>query len=386
VKVLLVSHYLLPHSGGIEVLVDREARLLTRAGHEVVLLASAVGSGQTPEYPASVHVCRVMAWNGLERLFQVPWPVFSPLLLWRTWRLVRWCDVVHAHGFLYLSSVFALLFAWLLGKPSVLTEHIGLAWYRSRLLRLPQWVAVETVGRLSSRAAGKCIGFHDNVLALLRRLAGPNADVADLPNPLDQTTFHPPGKEERWKARAELGWIDGRPRVLFVGRLLLRKGIDLLLQARDPRYDLVFCGRGDPAVLGEVDGKEVSYLPPRPQADLAKVYHAADVLAVPSRCEGNLVLVAQEALACGLPVLLGDDPGLARYRRCAGLHFTQLTADAIRRSLLAILGLQGESSTGTVPLEQLFPSEEEWLHRVYGLPSPTGSPSNPRQPSGRCVP
>jgi len=31
-KLLLVAHYLLPHSGGIEALVDRETRLLAEAG------------------------------------------------------------------------------------------------------------------------------------------------------------------------------------------------------------------------------------------------------------------------------------------------------------------------------------------------------------------
>jgi glycosyltransferase involved in cell wall biosynthesis len=221
VKVLLVSHYLLPHSGGIEVLVDREARLLARAGHEVALLASAAGSGEAPaytagvgvppsgglgpsgiqscegppeggtptapEYPANVRACRVLAWNGLERRFQVPWPVFSPALVWRTWRLVRWCDAVHAHGFLYLSSVLALLFARLQGKPSLLTEHIGLAWYASRLLRLVQRIAVETAGRLSTRVAGRCIGFHDNVLAV--RCAsgiGPQAIAVAVKDPRAQ--------------------------------------------------------------------------------------------------------------------------------------------------------------------------------------------------------
>jgi hypothetical protein len=50
-RVLLVAHYALPHQGGIEVLVDREARILASAGHDVVILASAIGASERPDNP-----------------------------------------------------------------------------------------------------------------------------------------------------------------------------------------------------------------------------------------------------------------------------------------------------------------------------------------------
>jgi D-inositol-3-phosphate glycosyltransferase len=367
-KVLLTAHYLLPHIGGIEVLVDREARLLAKAGHEVIVLVSDGGDGEQPRYPDGVRVCRVPAWNGLER-FEVPWPIFSPSLVPLLWRVVRWCDIVHAHGLLYLNSFLTLCFARAQGKPTLLTEHIGLNWYPLGLRRLLQRAAMETLGRTSARLACRCISFHEPILALLRRLAGPRGRILDLPNPLNQDLFHPPSANERYKARKELGWDDGRPKVLFVGRLIPRKGVDLLLAARDPCFDLVFCGRKDSSVLERGRENGIYYLPPRSQRGLVQLYHAADVLALPSRSEAGLPLVVQEALACGLPVLLGEFHGLARYRHCAGLHLTAVTPDAVRRTLLEILQRRQVPVTGAsgeVPLIRFLMDEETWLRELYG--------------------
>ena len=373
-KVLLVAHYLLPHSGGIETLVDREARLLAGAGHEVTVVVSDAGEGELPRYPEGVRVCRVAAWNVLERRYQIPWPIFSPALVPVLWRSVLWCDVVHVNGLLYFNCFLALLFARLLGKPSLLTEHIGLAWYPPGLKRLVQRIAMESLGRVSARLAGRCIGFHERVVTLLRRLAGPRLRVLYLPNPVDRALFRPPSEEERRKAREELGWENGRPKVLFVGRFIHRKGLDLLLRAKDPRYDLVFCGRGDPAILGDFHYNGVSYLPERSQKELVRLYHAADVLAHLSRSEGGLVLVAQEALACGLPVLLGEDEGLARYRCCAGLHFCGLAPETIRRHLLNILQRRQvpvNAPKDEVPLGEFLPDEGAWLEALYAWLAPS---------------
>jgi D-inositol-3-phosphate glycosyltransferase len=387
-KVLLLAHYLPPHQGGVEVLVDREARLLAAAGHEVVLLASDAGQGEPPRYPAGVRVCRVRCWNGLERRCHVPWPVFAPSLLPLLWRYLRWCDVAHVNGLLYLNSFLTLVLARALGKPTVLTEHIGLAWYPPGLKRATQWAAMASLGRLAARLAGRCIGYHERVVALLRRLAGPRRWVSYLCNPLERGLFRPPTEEERRQARAALGWDDGRPRVLFVGRIIPRKGIDLLLRARDPQLELVFCGPGDPSLLGDLQGGS-RYLPPRSRADLVRLYHAADVLAQPSRSEGGLVLVAQEALACGLPVLLGEDAGLARYRRCAGLHFAPLAPEAIRGTLLEILRRRPAPITpmpGEAPLDSFCPDDATWLQALYEPPPscPAGPPPLRRRGRARA--
>src|SRR5512139_1318529 len=70
-KVLLVSHYTLPHVGGIEVLVDQHSQHLAQRGHDVTVLSSRVGA-PAEERRGAVRVVRVAAWNFLERWLDVP--------------------------------------------------------------------------------------------------------------------------------------------------------------------------------------------------------------------------------------------------------------------------------------------------------------------------
>ncbi len=56
-------------------------------------------------------------------------------------------------------------------------------------------------------------------------------------------------------------------------------------------------------------GDVVRFLPPQPGPDLARVYRAADVVAVPSHNE-SFGLVALEAQACGTPVVAARVGGL----------------------------------------------------------------------------
>lgn len=373
-KVLLVAHYAPPHVGGVEVLVDREARILARAGHEVLLVTSDAGDGRPPAYPPGVRVERVPAWNVLERRFDIPWPMFSPRLALTLWRAVLWCDVVHAHGFLGVSSLLAFAFARRPArapKRCILTEHAGRGWYDNWKKALLQEAAVRTVGAANVRLAHDCTVCHDRVRETLERIGAGPGSVRLLMFPRDPALFGPPTPDQRAAARRELGWQDGRPKVLFVGRLTRRKGVDVLLDVRDDRFDLVFCGPGDPSVLGDVDGGRVAYFGPRERGDLVGLYYAADVLALPSRAEGNLPLVAQEALCCGLPVVLADDPGLSRFRR-PGLSFCGLDPASLRDAILAALaGGRLDVGRGEDPLAGLLPTEAEWVEALLGPAGPT---------------
>jgi D-inositol-3-phosphate glycosyltransferase len=366
-RVLVVSPYIMPHCGGMEVLVDQEVQSLARAGHAVVLVgsnASNVGREEGPTYGPTVKVVKVPAWNGLEQPYQIPWVLFSPKLIPVLWRYVQWCDVVHVHGFLSLASLVALVFSWLMNKPSTLTEHIGVAWYSSLFKRMIQWSAIYSIGAICVRLANRCFAHHDRIVALLRQMAGPNSVVKYFPNPLLSGFLRPPTELERRRARESLGWTPDRPKVLFVGRLVVRKGIDLLLSAKNEEFDLIFCGPGNPLILGNYRNNGITYFPACARHELIRLYHAADLLAVPSRSEGGLVLVAQEALLCGLPVLLGDDSGLARYRNCVGLHFCALNPLAILQGIRKILAKQShtrEDFPPNVSFETFLPNETEWV-------------------------
>src|SRR5262249_38859178 len=147
------------------------------------------------------------------------------------WRELGRCDCVHAHGFVFMNSVLALVTAWLRQRPSILTDHGGVQQFDSRLKSLLLRFGVETVGRLSARLATRLVSYNTRILRLLERLAGRDAQAMFLANPVDWELFHPPSPEQRRCARARLGWTEARPKVLFVSRLVPEKGVSLLLGA-----------------------------------------------------------------------------------------------------------------------------------------------------------
>jgi hypothetical protein len=57
------------------------------------------------------------------------------------------------------------------------------------------------------------------------------------------------------------------------------------------------------------------------------------VLALPAEVREGFPLVVQEAVASGVPAVLGDDPGFAPYRGLPGLIFCDRTPDAVRAAI-----------------------------------------------------
>lgn len=363
-KVLVVSHLALPHVGGVENLVDLEVRALA-AGHAVALVTSdGTGAGRTPSYPDSVRVIRVPAWHILEHRFGIPYPLFGPRILTALWNEIRAADVVHAHGFLFANSALAVLLAKMQGKPCILTDHGGIQKFSSKLATLAARIGAETVGRLSASLATRVTTYNARIQDTLNRL-GRRRDAEFIPNPVDGSLFFPPTAAERAAARAALGWANDRKKVLFVGRLIATKGVPLLLDSRDASFDLVFCGPGDASILGS----RAEYLPPRPQSELRSLYHAADALALPAEVREGFPLVVQEAVACGLPVVLGNDPGFAPYRDLPGLILCERMPDAVRSAIHSALAIGvALAEPGRTHPADFFPNLERWVNRMYPPP------------------
>lgn len=359
-RVLITTSHALPHIGGVAILVDTEVRALAAAGHEVTVVTSRIGGkGDTPVYPPNVRILRVRASDILERI-GLFFPLFSPWLVWLLWWEVGRADVVHGHAWVAPNTVIALLFGRLRGVRTILTEHNGIqprkSWAATNGFRL----LVETLGRVSVGSAERCITYNTRVMNDLRRIGGRRKRIDFVPYPIDTELFRPPTAEERATARATLGWEARRKKVLFAGRLVAEKGIPLLLAAVDPeQYDIVFCGSGDPAILGPLPRPGVEYLPARKLAQLVQVYYAADTMVLPSFVEG-FPLVARQAMACGLPTVLGYDPGYEPYRGMPLLTFCDLTSAGVKKAIQADrVEVHGPGSIGL--------QASEWVEAVYGL-------------------
>lgn len=330
-RILLVSHYVLPHYGGIEVVVENLAKGFVARGHEVKVLSSRI-AGPAREERNGFEILRVPAWNPLER-YGVPYPLFSPRIIPVAQQLVAWANVVHTHGFLYQPTLVALWLARRAGRPRALTEHAGFVRYDRWLWNMIQFVAVHTFGRFSVALADVVVVVGTRAPTLIRQLASLNKPIRLIPNGVDTDLFRPVSPEAKKQIRRALGW-DERPKVLSVGRLVPRKGIDLLLEALDSRYDVVLCGRGD-MPLPERPGLLVYRSPDDEQ--LRRIYQAADLYVLPSHSEGAFPLTAQQAMACGLPVIAFFDPVYLTYVTQEVVQFVEPSVDALREAIVGLI-------------------------------------------------
>jgi D-inositol-3-phosphate glycosyltransferase len=337
VRILLTSHYALPHLGGIEMAVDQLSRALVARGHEVTLVSSAAVREDDPPATGGAEphrVLRVPAWNGLEDRLDVPYPVMSPRLLGLLRRELRDADVLHAHGFLYPASVAAQVLARRSRvKASVLTEHVGYVDYSGALAAVER-CAIATIGRASVRLADAVVVLNDKVHDEVRRLA-PKQRVEQIFNGVDTELYRPAADGERAELRARFGWGD-EPRLLFVGRFVAKKGVDLALEAATRAgFPLTLVGPGR-APAGVPSTAQV--LGPLPPEEVRLLYRAADAFLLPSRGEGFPV-TAQEALASGLPVILADEPSYRPHVDGAGtgLRLAAPEGESLARAICGLL-------------------------------------------------
>lgn len=244
-------------------------------------------------------------------------------------RWARWADVVHVHDCLYMTSWAAGLASALTGTPQVLTQHVALVEHPSAVVRGVQRAVYGLAGRLLLRRARRVLVVNGRVADFVTAY-GARA-VGHLPNGVDTRLFRPPHTaEERRAARGRFGLPRNRVLVLFVGRLVPKKGYDLLLGAADAGYDLVFAGDGAQATA---DGPGLHHVGALAPDELAELYRAVDLFALPSAAEG-FPLTVQEAMASGLPVLTTDDPGYAPYRLAeAGVRLLPRDSGRLRGAL-----------------------------------------------------
>lgn len=315
---LHVAHQVLPHVGGLETVVAAETQGLRARGWRVAVVSGAgtVGPGVRDE--DGVRTVRVRAWNGLEERYGVPFPIFSPRLATRLFREVRRADVVHVHDVLYVSSWVAVLWCLALRTPYVVHRHVGFVHHSSALVRLVQRVVLGTMGRLVLARARAVLPIDEGIAATL---PDPTRVVV-LGNGVDTARFHPGPPTPH-----------DRPRVLFVGRFVPKKGFDLVAAAAGDQYDVVFAGGDRPAGL---DDPRLQFLGAVPAAAMPAVYRGADVMVVASVGECPLTVI--EAMASGLPVLLRQDPALhSPWTSGPGVQFVDMAAGDLAPALRALV-------------------------------------------------
>lgn len=308
-------------TGGQNVHVAALADALAGLGHQVEVFTRWESPDSAPVVTVrpGFDVVRVPAGPAAP----VPRDELAPLMpefgrwLHRRWRSGPVPDVVHAH--FWMSGMAAMPVCHALGLPFVQTFHaLGVVKHRHQGgadTSPPQRIQVE---RRLARHADAVVATCSDEVRELTRMGAPAGRLRVVPCGVDLTEFHPHGPA---LPRPE----GGRHRVVYLGRLVERKGVDTLVAAMRalPDTELLVAG-GPPAeqlardpdarrLLDRIAawqvGDRVRLLGRVDRADIPPLLRSADLVAsVPAYEPFGIVPV--EAMACGVPVVASAVGGM----------------------------------------------------------------------------
>ena len=250
-------------------------------------------------------------------------------------------------------------------------------WYVLARLRL------SALGLPSLRHSDHIIVGSRQSQRALHELYGVNpAHTSALPYPIDLNLFHP-STESRGPG-AEL-------RVLWLGRIIPRKRLDLFLQGielairQGLRVKATIVG-GTGFIPGYEKMIEAFPFPDRlrwikamPRTEVPELLHQHDVLVQPSD-EENFGSSVAEAQACGLPVIVGHTNGNADYLCERDLHLADDRPETLAQALTrmahaAITETQASRALAETcfDLQQLTTQLTTILHAATDSPAPVKS-------------
>lgn len=299
-KILFTSNRFAPDIGGIESVSELLAGQFSSAGHTVRLVTQTPAGFPAPQTSFPYPVVRQPGKRDLFACF-------------------HWADVVFQNN-IEARLLWPNLF---LRKPLVIALH---TWIRS------------AQGQMSGvHGLKKRILSHaDQVIACsaaIRSSCCPDATV--IGNPYDTSVFRPLPGAARQKD------------LVFLGRLVSDKGVDLLLQAIAqfpiPRPSLTIIGSGPEQASLEkrchhlqISDSVVFAGPLRGDA-LVRSLNSHHVMVIPSLWEEPFGMVALEGIACGCLVLASKGGGLPDAVGPAGLVFQRGDVDSLCSNLRRLL-------------------------------------------------
>ena len=248
-------------------------------------------------------------------------PIVRKPSLRRLLELVRWCDVFW-HNNLSLRTAWPALF---LRKPLVIT-HTGSYCRQPVGLDVGLRLKHALVNHVTSVAISQYVASFFKTHSVI------------IPNPYDVRVFHTcVPKEER-----------GRE-LVFLGRLVSEKGLDILLEAlgqlrqRHLHPRLTVIGDGpELARMQELTKRlelesQVQLSGAQSGAELTRALNEHQILVVPSRYDEPFGVVALEGIACGCAVIGSNGGGLPEAIGPCGVTFPNEDIAALEKAMELLL-------------------------------------------------
>jgi len=341
-RVLIVSNFFYPHTGGIEKNAFELARQLAAGGRSVQVVCCA-GAGEKCGRQNIGQIGVRRAWTP----FKYESAAISPLIFFDI--LFERFDAALIHEPNPVTSVLAWAACKIKRKPYFVTYHSDI--YKKGGLAAPlKWAYVNLLQKPLILGGAKKIfattpTYAYEVSEVLPAFKG---KIAISPNGVDLQEFCQGIKDGALAGR--LG-LDGKKVVLFVGRLIPYKGVEVLLEAfgdvlkNVPDATLVIVGQGPLRARLEEKcrargiEKSVVFAGRAPEGKLADYYRLADVFVLPSIYKTEAFgIVLLEAMACGVPCIGTDVSGTRHVLENAGIVVraadAKALADAIGKVLL----------------------------------------------------
>lgn len=311
------------HVGGVERVFAEVGRRLAGRGHDVTVLCSTMGApGRSREAGMQVvrRACRMTVLRA---------PVCR---LAR--HIPRNSDVVQVAATYPFTTASCLRKAKALGIPAVLDFH-----FEPNPPGLVGRIASEAyrrVGPPSYRLADAVLVRSEAYARSAPGLADVPADrLRFVPNGIDPARFHPDGPRH---AGPDGGYL------LFVGRLVPYKGLDVLLEALAGPGGLPLLVVGDGPQRKRLEarardlGVDARFLGRVADDELPALYRGARLTVLPSvNRQEAFGITLLESMACGTPVLASDLPGVGDVARLGGRTCRPGDPDDLAEALEAAL-------------------------------------------------
>jgi teichuronic acid biosynthesis glycosyltransferase TuaC len=331
--------------GGIEKVSYEQSKRLTPLGYQIDVLTSKIrGRNQHPA--KGIRVFQYSSLNVAERI-GVPYPILSVEAYKKFTDVISRCDLVHAHGHVYLSSYLAAKVAKKHKKPFILTQHNTFINYQS-LLNTLEYLNDLAIGKTVLKTADRIIVVSKKTKQYVLRLGAEKSKTSVIYNGVDIDNFKPVNKME---SRKKVGLPRNRKIILSVRRLVYKNGLGTLIESvpsvarNHPDTLFVVAGKGPSRKLIENRIKELGIQDNIklsgfvPDELLPTYYGAADYFVLPSASGEGLPLVLLEAMACGLPVLatkVGGTPEIVKHKK-TGVLVPPRNPEAIAEAMSKLL-------------------------------------------------
>jgi glycosyltransferase involved in cell wall biosynthesis len=236
-RIALLHYTSLPVAGGVETLIDLQARTLLDLGHQVRLI---VGEGEAPP-GAELVVLRGLLPSPLEREgLGVRGTARAEPLISQLRRILHGCDQCWVHNALTVYLHLTLTTAVdALAREMVETRWV--AWCHDLSAASVYWPALDPEER--ERVAGPIPGVTYVTISQIRRrelselLGLPETTIAVIPPPFDFAGWLEVGAETR-EILNRLCLLEAEPIVLVPAKLLPHKNLELAVEVAAALRDL----------------------------------------------------------------------------------------------------------------------------------------------------